>query len=121
MILFHKFFLIRIVMLREAMLNHLGYKPNDALMEKMGKIIANTKDYEKIEKHIADLHDHLKVNKGFVAISNSEDYLKIKIESGEEEMVAEAINKIEHFAEKYKVKLDKVEGKNTFYILGFNK
>ena len=103
------------------MLNQLGYKPNAALLEKMGKIIENTKDYEKIEKHIVDLNDHLKVDNAFVALSNSEDYLKIKIEATDAPTIEKAMKQIEHFAEKYKVKLKKVEGKNTFYILGFYK
>jgi acetolactate synthase small subunit len=108
-------------MQRDAMLKQLGYSPNEALLNQMGRIIENTKDYSKIEKHIIDLNDVLKVDKSYVAMSNSEDYLKIKIETESKEMIADATHKIEHFAKKFKVKLKKVDSKNTYYILGFEK
>jgi len=108
-------------MQRDAMLNQLGYKPNEALLNQMGRIIENTKDYSKIEKHIIDLNDHLKSDKSYVAMSNSEDYLKIKIETDIEDMINDAKEKIKHFSEKFKVQLREIDGKNTYYIIGFNK
>jgi acetolactate synthase small subunit len=105
----------------EAMLKQLGYAPNDALLSQLERIVSNTKSFEKIQKHMLDLHEHLKVDDSHVAMSNSEDYFKIKIEAPSPELAAEAIEKINHFADKYKVALKQVEGKNTFYILGFNK
>ncbi len=105
----------------EAMLKQLGYTPNDALFTQLERIILNTKSFEKIEKHIMDLHEHLKVDDSHVAMSNSEDYFKIKIEAPSPERKDEAIEKVNHFATKFKVALQQVEGKNTFYILGFNK
>ncbi len=108
-------------MQRDAMLKQLGYSPNEALLNQMGRIIENTKEYSKIEKHIIDLNDVLKVDKSYVAMSNSEDYLKIKIETDTPEMISDAQRKIEHFSDKFKVNLKKVDGKNTYYILGFNK
>ena len=105
----------------EAMLKQLGYAPNDALLSQLERIVSNTKSFEKIQKHMLDLHEHLKVDDSHVAMSNSEDYFKIKIEAPSSELAAEAIEKINHFADKYKVALKQVEGKNTFYILGFNK
>jgi len=65
----------------EAMLKQLGYAPNDALLSQLERIVSNTKSFEKIEKHIMDLHEHLKVDDSHVAMSNSEDYFKIKIEA----------------------------------------
>lgn len=103
----------------EATLIQLGYVPNDALIEQFRKIQSNTKGYEKIEKHIMDLHDHLKVNDGYVAMSNSNDCFKIKIDSQSSAIIEEAQEKIRHFGEKYKVKLQKLQDKNTYYILGF--
>ena len=105
----------------EAMLKQLGYAPNDALLSQLERIVSNTKSFEKIQKHMLDLHEHLKVDDSHVAMSNSEDYFKIKIEAPSPELAAEAIEKINHFADKYKVALKQVEGKNTFYILGFKK
>jgi hypothetical protein len=106
-------------MTNEAMLKQLGYAPNEALLKQLEAIKKNTKDYEKIEKHILDLHDHLKVNNAYVALSNSKDYFKIKIESPTPELAQEAEEKIEHFAEKFKVKLEKLPNKETYYILGY--
>ncbi|MDD5400434.1 MAG: hypothetical protein PHQ93_04525 [Sulfurimonas sp.] len=104
----------------EAMLIQLGYVPNDALIKQLQKIQANTEGYEKIQKHIMDLHDHLKVDDSYVALSNSNDYFKIKIDSSSPEIVEEAHEKIKHFSDKFKVKVNKLENKNTYYILGFN-
>ena len=105
----------------EAILKQLGYAPNEALLSQFDRIVNNTKSFEKIQKHILDLHEHLKVDDSHVAMSNSEDYFKIKIEAPSPERTEEAIEKVEHFADKYKVDLKQVTGKNTFYIIGFAK
>ncbi len=107
-------------MQKEAMLTQLGYVPNDALVQQLQRIEKNTEGYEKIQKHIMDLHDHLKVDDSYVAMSNSNDFFKIKVDSSNPEMAEEAHEKIKHFSEKYKVKIDKLENKNTYYIVGFN-
>jgi len=105
----------------EAMLKQLGYTPNEALLSQFDRIANNTKSFDKIQKHILDLHEHLKVDDSYIAMSNSEDYFKIKIEAPSPERTEEAMEKVHHFSEKYKVALQQVEGKNTFYILGFEK
>lgn len=104
----------------DAMLIQLGYAPNDALVKQLKKIEENTVGYEKIQKHIMDLHDQLKVDGSFIAMSNSEDYLKIKIDAQSEELAQEAREKVQHFSEKFKVTLKALEDKNTYYILGFH-
>ena len=43
-------------MISEAILRQLDYTPNEALKEQVGRIINNTKSFEKIEKHIMELH-----------------------------------------------------------------
>lgn len=103
----------------DAVLTKLGYTPNDTLRAQLKKIEANTPGYEKIIKHILDLHDALRVDKSYVALSNSNDYFKIKIETDSEAMKKDALEKIERFKEKYKIKLQKVQAKETYYILGF--
>ncbi len=105
----------------DAILNQLGYMPNEALTGQVARIIENTEGFEKIRKHIVDLHKSLKVENSYVAMSNSNDYFKIKIESPSDALKTAALEKIEHFSNKYKVKLQKVEGKDTYYIIGFNK
>jgi hypothetical protein len=108
------------VMQREAMLTQLGYVPNSALLEQLERVENNTSGYEKIQKHIMDLHDHLKVDGSFVALSNSEDYFKIKVDAQSSELAQEAHEKIKHFSDKFKVKLNKLPNKETYYIIGFN-
>ncbi|NOQ31281.1 MAG: hypothetical protein GQ570_09175 [Helicobacteraceae bacterium] len=102
-------------------LNHLGYKVNDALLEQLDRIIENTHGFSKIVKHVMDLHDVLKVDDSHVAMSNSFDVFKIKVEAPSEPRVEEALEKIKHFEEKFKVILEKVQGKETYYIKGFAK
>ena len=106
-------------MTRDAMLKQLGYAPNDALIKQLEKVEQNTTGYEKIQKHIMDLHDHLKVDGSFVALSNSEDCFKIKVEAPSPELAKEAHEKIQRFSEKFKVQVNKLENKETYYILGF--
>lgn len=106
-------------MVNEAILRQLDYTPNDALKEQMGRIINNTKSFEKIEKHIMELHKQLKVDGSYIAMSNTEDYFKIKIEAPSAELNEEAHEKIQHWSEKYKVETARVEKKDTYYIKGF--
>jgi protein subunit release factor A len=104
----------------EALLIQLGYAPNETLVAQLEEIQKNTPDYEKIEKHILDLHDHLKVNNAYVALSNTKKHLKIKVDSPTPELKEEAHEKIKHFSEKYKVTLEKLPNKETYYIIGFH-
>jgi ribosomal protein L20A (L18A) len=106
-------------MTHESILNQLGYVPNLPLMEQLGRIEANTVGFDKIIKHVMDLHEALKADKSYVAMSNTHDFLKIKIEGVSEVSKSDAREKIDHFSHKYKVKLEKVAGKETYYIVGF--
>lgn len=106
-------------MINEAILRQLDYTPNDALTAQMGKIIKNTGSFEKIEKHIMELHKQLKVDGSYIAMSNSEDYFKIKIDAPSSALTDEAHEKIAHWCEKYKVNTSKVDNKDTYYIKGF--
>jgi len=107
-------------MQHDAMLTQLGYSPNEALVSQLKRIEENTSGYEKIQKHIMDLHDHLKVDDSFVALSNSKDCFKIKVESPSPQIAQEAHEKIQHFSEKFKVTVNKLPNKETYYIVGFN-
>ncbi len=101
----------------EAMLTQLGYTINESVMSQMENIIKNTKNFLDIQKHIVQLNDALKPFQAYVAMSNSNNYLKIKNESSNESLkeVDDMINK---WANKYKIGLKKVEGKETYYIIG---
>jgi len=103
----------------QAMLVQLGYVPNEALIKQFKEIKKSTTEYEKIEKHIMDLNDHLKVNNAYVALSNSKNYFKIKIESPTPELAQEAHQKVQHFSEKFKINIEKLENKDTYYIVGY--
>ena len=107
-------------MQRDAMLTQLGYSPNDALIQQLERIENNTLGYEKIQKHIMDLHDHLKVDNSYVAMSNTNDCFKIKVESLSPEIAEEAHEKIKHFSDKFKVTVNKLDNKETYYIVGFH-
>ena len=106
-------------MQNEAILRQLDYIPNDALQEQMGRIIQNTTAFDKIEKHIMELHKQLKVDGSYIAMSNSEDFFKIKIDAPSTALTDEAHEKIQHWSEKYKVSTSRVEQKDTYYIKGF--
>jgi len=106
-------------MVNEAILRQLDYIPNEALQEQMGRIIQNTTAFDKIEKHIMELHKQLKVDGSYIAMSNSEDYFKIKIDAPSTALTDEAHEKIQHWSEKYKVSTSRVEQKDTYYIKGF--
>lgn len=106
-------------MINEAILRQLDYIPNDALNLQVDRIIKNTADFDKIEKHMMELHKQLKVDGSYIAMSNSEDCFKIKIEAPSPALAEEAREKIQHWSEKYKVEIAKVDNKDTYYIKGF--
>jgi hypothetical protein len=103
----------------EALLSQLGYSNNEHTLEQINRIIANTKGFDTFSKHLIPFNDALKVEKGFIGMSNSEDHFKIKCD---EEIAAEnldAFNElVHHWADKYKIEIKKVEKKPTYYIIG---
>lgn len=95
-----------------AILTQLGYTPQENVIEQMKQILSKCDlDSSQIDNIIA-LNDKLKTGGAFIAMSNSNPYLKIKNvdKFGE--------NSIIEWANKHKIRLEKVESKNTFYILG---
>jgi hypothetical protein len=103
----------------EALLSQLGYSKNEHTIEQIKKIIANTGDFEHISKHMITFNDALAVEKGYIAMSNSKDYFKIKChEDPSADNLSAFIEMVEHWADKHKIALEKVADKNTYYILG---
>jgi len=102
----------------ENLLIQLGYPVNDATLAQMERIAANTKGFEKFAKHLLTLNDEVKRYAGIVGLSNSKDYLKVKTDSNVPEEIEAFREILKHWSEKYKVALEKVEGKETYYILG---
>jgi len=105
----------------EAILTQLGYADNHSLHAQMQSIIDNTNGFDKIAKHIVDLHLELKAHDAHISLSNSVDHLKIKSESEFEKERQEVRDRINSWSQKYKIELQKVDGKETYYILGFKK
>ena len=105
----------------EALLTQLGYTKTEQTLKQINNIIANTKEFEKFSQHIPSFNDSLAVEKGFIAMSNSEDHLKIKCDedTGADNLSAFTVL-VKHWAEKYKLELKQVANKNTYYIIGHN-
>jgi len=103
----------------EALLVQLGYTQNEQTLKQINSIIDNTSDFNKFSQHIPSFSDALAVEKGFIAMSNSEDHLKIKcdVDSNADNLSAFTAL-VHHWADKYKLELKKVDGKNTYYIMG---
>lgn len=105
----------------EALLAQLGYTKSEQTLKQINDIIANTKNFEKFSPHIPSFNDALAVEKGFIAMSNSEDHLKIKCEEDSNADNLSAFTElVKHWADKYKLELKQVENKNTYYIIGQN-
>ncbi len=103
----------------EALLLQLGYSKTEHSIQQMEKIINNTNKFGNFSNHILSLHDNLAPIKGFVAMSNSQDNLKIKGSQDTSDEVSEEFQeKVEKWATKYKVQIKKVSNKPTYYILG---
>ena len=105
----------------EALLAQLGYRKNDQTLKQINDIIVNTSGFDKFSQHIPSFNDALAVEKGFIAMSNSEDHLKIKCQEDPSADNLSAFNAlVNHWADKYKLALKKVDNKNTYYIIGHN-
>ncbi len=102
----------------ENLLIQLAYPVKEATLQQVERIINNTDGFDKFARHILSLEDEIKRFGGIVALSNSKDYLKVKTDSKNPEEIEAFTEYIKHWAEKYKITLEKVESKNTFYILG---
>jgi hypothetical protein len=105
----------------EEFLTHLQYRINEESLEALQKIKKNTAGFEKIASHILALDDKLRLHDSFVGMSSSVEYLKIKNNESNEEEIRSINETIFDWAKKYKVDLDKVSGKYTYYIMGFEK
>ncbi len=105
----------------EALLAQLGYAKSEQTLNQMNDIIDNTKGFDKFSQHLLSFNDALAVEKAFIAMSNSENYLKIKCEEDSSaDNLSAFTNLVKHWADKYKLELKQVADKNTYYILGQN-
>ena len=98
-----------------ALLNQLGYNENDATIAQVKRILNNCDGLNL--NSIVTLNDHLKPLGSFVAMSGSEDVFKIKNAGKTPGAQSDALNVIEHWAEKNKVNIKKIN-ETTHSILG---
>lgn len=112
---------MHITMSPEALLTQLDYPVNEHTLSQMQETIVNTPGFDHFSKHLLGLKDAVSHYDGFIALSNSHDYFKIKCEEDSTTETIEAFRKVsKKWAEKYKVTLEKVGNKPTYYILGQN-
>jgi len=105
----------------EVILSQLGYSNNEASLKQAQKAIDVTKGYEKFAKQIITLNDHLKKMNAYVGLSNKTDFFKIKCEENDsKEIIEEFHEEVTHWADKYNIKLERVEKKPLYYIIGTN-
>lgn len=106
-------------MTHDALLTQLGYSVSESSLAQIERVIDNTEGFEHIDKHLITLHDHLQPHHSFVALSSNKEYFKIK-NMAEEPEIRDEVNEIIHkWAEKFKITLEKVNGKETYYVLGY--
>ena len=104
----------------ENILIQLNYPVNEATTKQLENITQNTDNFYEFAQHLFTLSDDLKAVDAVIALSNSKDYLKLKSNSKIDSEI-EKFNEIVNFwANKFKVILQKVDNKNTYYIIGKN-
>lgn len=108
-------------MTNDAILMQLDYTVTDSALAQVEKVKNNTLGFDYVEKHLITLHDQLKSHLSYVALSSNKDYFKIKNEAIGDEMVQEVTELIKRWSEKFKIDIEKVDGKNTYYVIGYSK
>lgn len=103
----------------EVLLSQLGYSHSEASIKQAQKVINSTKNFNKFSKHIFSLNDQLKKMHASVMLSNSKNYLKIKCdENDSKEIISEFQETVNHWSQKYNIKIEKINNKLVYYILG---
>ena len=102
----------------ENLLIQLDNKVTDATLKYMNNIIDNTDGFETFSKHLLGLKYSIAHLNGYMTMSNSKAYLKVKTDLQSKEAVEEFTEIIIKWSDKYKVQMDKMKNKNTYYIIG---
>ncbi|WP_024954270.1 hypothetical protein [Sulfurospirillum arcachonense] len=106
-------------MTNDAILKQLDYTVTQSALAQLDKVKKNTNGFDYVEKHLITLHDQLKSHLSYVALSSNQDYFKIKNEAKGDAMINEVTEIIKKWSEKFKIEIEKVDGKNTYYIIGY--
>lgn len=110
---------MQIEMSPEVVLSQLGYSKSDSALKQAEIMIESTENFDKFAKHIISLNDHLKKMNAYVGFSNKTEYLKIKCDENDASEILEEFHaEVLHWADKYNVKLQKLDNKPIYYILG---
>jgi hypothetical protein len=105
----------------EVIVAQLNLGHGETTLNQAKTAINNTKDFGKFSKHIISLNDKLKHMNGYIALSNSAPYFKIKCDNIEsDEILKEFTQELNHWSKKYEVELEKVDKKDVYYIIGKN-
>ena len=104
----------------ENILVQLNYPVNEATHKQLENIAKNTDSFFDYADHFFSLNDDLKTVNAFVALSNTKDYIKFKSNSNIDSEIEKFTEIVNSWATKYKVKLQKVDNKNTYYVIGKN-
>jgi len=105
----------------EVILSQLGYSKSESSLQQAEKMISSTSNFDKFSKHIFALNDHLKKMNAYVSLSNTTNYLKIKCDENDAEEILKGFHEeVSHWANKYNIKLQRLDKKPTYYILGAN-
>lgn len=103
----------------EVILSQLGYSKSEASIKQAEKIIESTTNFDKFAKHIFTLNDHLKKMNAYVGLSNKSNHFKIKCDENDStEILEEFHQEVSHWADKYNVKLQKLDDRHIYYVLG---
>ncbi len=102
----------------KALLTQLGYATTNSTLKQMQKILDSTENMDRFLPHLLSFKDALEVEKGFIAMSNTQDRLKIKCESDINAKNLDAFHKIvERWSNKYALRVQRVN-ENTYYLNG---
>jgi uncharacterized protein YerC len=103
----------------EVLVSQLALGNTESVLAQTKQAIQNTKQFDKFSKHIISLNDKLKHMNGYIALSNTKPYFKIKSEpTNSKELIEEFSNELKHWSEKYHITLEQVDDKNVYYIIG---
>ncbi|QKF71889.1 hypothetical protein CGEO_1612 [Campylobacter geochelonis] len=91
---------------------------SDASLAQLRAILSKCDFNQNELEKIVLLNDKIKAYGAYVAMSNSNDYFKIKNESDSEDVRKLVRETIFAWSDKYKLSIEKVDGKETFYITG---
>lgn len=105
---------------KDGILVSLGYGENESTTAQLEGIL-NECDFTTTElEKVVLLNDNLKKFEAYVAMSNTNNYFKVKSESSDLETIKAIREKIFEWADRYKFSIEKVDGKETYYITGKN-